>query len=202
MRVPTLFFALALAAPAALSGQTGMWTGTLAAGYAHGVGDAFGGKGAISAQVAAFRTLGSGAGLGLELGYSRFNSLTTSIPDLYGPGSLQREDFRRSLWVATASVRLHGGGTAWRPFAGAGIGTYLARVHDQILTQDTNGTPIPGLQFDDSSSEVKLGMNLLAGVERPRVFGRAGLGLQARWDAVLSGALANVLSLGIVLTLD
>ena len=202
MRIPTLICALAIAAPGALPGQARKWTGTLAAGYGQGVGDAFGGKGAVSAHVAAFRTLAPGAGLGLELGYSRFNSLTSSIPGLYGPGSLQREDFRRSLWAATASLRLRAGGGAWRPFAGVGLGAYLVRVHDQIVTQDASGTPIPGLQFDDSSSEVKPGMSLLAGLERARVFGRAGLGVQARWDGVLSGTLANVLSVGVVVTLD
>ena len=152
MRIPTLICALAIAAPGALPGQAGKWTGTLAAGYGQGVGDAFGGKGAVSAHV--------------------------------------------------ASLRLRGGGGAWRPFAATGIGAYLVRVHDQIVTQDATGTPIPGLQFDDSSSEVKPGMSLLAGLERARVFGRAGLGVQARWDGVLSGTLANVLSVGVVVTLD
>lgn len=202
MRLPTLICALALAAPGALTGQAGRWTGTLAAGYGQGVGDAFGGKDAVSGHVAAFRTLAPGAGLGLELGYSRFNSLTSSIPDLYGPGSLQREDFRRSLWAATASLRLRGGGEAWRPFAGVGLGAYLVRVHDRIVTQDASGTPIPGLQFDQSSAEVKPGMSLLAGLERARVFGRAALGVHARWDGVLSGTLANVLSVAVVVALD
>lgn len=202
MRRPMLVCALALALPATLTGQGGEWTGTLAAGYGQGLGDAFGGKGAVSAHAGAFRTLSPGTGLGLELGYHRFNTLTSNIPDLYGPGSLQREDFRRSLWSATAMLRLRAGGAAWRPFAGAGIGAHLVRVHDQILTQDASGAPIPGLQFDDSSSELKPGMSLLAGLERARALGRVALGFQARWDGVLSGTFANVLSFGVVVTLD
>ena len=42
----------------------------------------------------------------------------------------------------------------------------------------------------------------LMGVERARVFGQAALGVQARWGGVLSGTLANVLSVGVVVTLD
>ena len=40
------------------------------------------------------------------------------------------------------------------------------------------------------------------GLERARVFGRAGLGVQGRWDGVLSEGFANVISVGVALILD
>ena len=202
MRLATLVCCLALIVPEGLAAQTAEWTGTLDAGYSQGLGDAFSGQSAVAAHVGGYRAVGPAASLGLELGYKRFNSLASVIPDIYGPGSLQREDFRRSLWTATASLRTRLGDGAWRPYGGIGLGAYLVRVRDQIVTTDAAGAPIPGLQFEQTASEVKPGANVLLGLERARVFGRAGLGVQARWDGVLSEGFANVISVGVALILD
>jgi hypothetical protein len=202
MRLTTLVCWSILVVPGGLAGQTAKWTGSLDAGYSKGLGDAFGGQGAFSAHVAGYRTVGPAGALGLELGYTRFSSLVSIIPDIYGPGSLQQEDFRRSLWTATASLRTRVGQGMWRPYGGVGLGAYLVRVQDQIVTTDAAGVPIPGLQFEQTASEVKPGANVLLGLERARLFGRAGLGVQARWDGVVAEGFANVISVGVALILD
>jgi opacity protein-like surface antigen len=200
MRTWVVVACLTACGAATLSAQERSWSGALAVGYGQGAG-AFDEKGAVWTTVAGFTALSPIVRGGLELGYHRFGSTVSSIPDVYGPGSLIREDYRRSFWQASATMRLRAGG-AWRPYAGTGLGAYLVHVHDHIVTRDPSGSEIPGLQFDQTAAEVKPGAHLLAGVERARVFGRAGLGIQARWDGILAGGLGNVLSVGLVVTLD
>jgi hypothetical protein len=204
MRLTTLVCCLMLIVPEVLAGQDPptKWTGALDAGYSRGLGDAFAGQGALSTHIGGYRTVGPAGSLGLELGYTRFASLTSIIPDIYGPGSLQREDFRRSLWSAIASLRARWGAGPWRPYAQVGLGAYLVRVQDKIVTTDAAGAPLPALQFEQTASEVKPGVNVLLGLQRARVFGGAGLGVQARWDGVLSSGVANVVSVGFALILD
>jgi hypothetical protein len=185
-----------------LAAQRGAWSGAFAAGYGTGAGDAFSGKGAVWATAAGFRELSPSVRAGIELGYHRFKAIESRIPDAYGPASLISEDFRRSFWQASATVRFRASQGAWRPYFGSGLGAYLVHVHDHFRTQDPTGALIPGLQFDQTTAEVKPGAHLVAGIERAAALGGAGLGVQARWDGVLAGGLANVLSVGVVLTLE
>ena len=188
--------------PAMLHAQEGRWSGAFAAGYGEGAGHAFDGKGALWTTAAGLLALSPTVRGGIELGYHRFNSTVSLIPDAYGPGSLIREDFRRSFWQASATVRIRVGAGRWRPYGGSGLGAYLVHVHDHIRTQDASGAEIPGLQFDQKTTEVKPGAHLVLGLERAGLLGRAGLGLHARWDGILAGGLGSVLSAGVVVTLD
>src|SRR5690349_8378116 len=73
MRLMMLVCWSMLIAPGALAGQRAKWTGSLDAGYAKGLGDAFSGQGAFSAHLAGYRSVGPTGALGLELGYTRFS---------------------------------------------------------------------------------------------------------------------------------
>jgi len=185
-----------------LPAQERRWSGAFAAGYAEAAGHAFDGKGAVWVTAAGFRALSSSVRGGLELGYHRFNSIVSLIPDAYGPGSLIREDFRRSFWQASATMRIHVGRGRWRLYGGSGLGAYLVHVRDHFRTQDASGAEIPGLQFDQTTAEVKPGAHLVVGLERAGLLGAAGLGVEARWDGILAGGVGSVLSAGVVVTLD
>jgi len=198
-----LFLAACLAGlcPGSPAAQQAKWSGALGIGYAAGAG-AFSNKAAWWATAAGYRALSPVVRAGLELGYDRFASIVSLIPDAYGPGSLIREDFRRSYWQASATMRLRPGRGVWRPYAGTGLGAYLLHVDDHIVTRDASGAEIPGLQFDQSATEVKPGIHVLAGLERVALLGRGGMAIQARWDGILGGSLGSVVSVGVVLTLD
>ena len=198
-----LFLAACLAGlcPGSPAAQQAKWSGALGIGYAAGAG-AFSNKGAWWATAAGYRALSPVVRAGLELGYDRFASIVSLIPDAYGPGSLIREDFRRSYWQASATMRLRPGRGVWRPYAGTGLGAYLLHVDDHIVTRDASGAEIPGLQFDQSATEVKPGIHVLAGLERVALLGRGGMAIQAWWDGILGGSLGSVVSVGVVLTLD
>ena len=165
-------------------------------------GDTFGNKGAIWGSAAGFIALSPVVRGGLDLGYDRFASLVSLIPDVYGPGSLIREDFRHSYLQASATMRVRPARGLWRPYAGTGLGAYLLHVHDHIVTRDANGAEIPGLQFDQSNTEGKPGLHVLAGLERVALLGRGGVGIQARWDGILSGTLGSVVSVGVVFNIN
>ncbi len=202
MRRFAVLACLALCCTAVLDAQEGKWSGAFAAGYGKGAGHAFDGKGALWTTAAGFRALSPTVRGGIELGYHRFNSIVSLIPDGNGPGTLIREDFRRSFWQASATVRIRVGAGRWRPYGGSGLGAYLVHVHDHFRTQDASGAEVPELQFDQKITEVKPGAHLVLGLERASLLGGAGVGLQARWDGILAGGLGSVLSAGVVVTLD
>jgi len=202
MRALLIAACLAAVCPTPPAAQQAKWSGALGIGYANGAGDAFNGRGALWVTAAGYRGLSRVVRGGLELGHDRFSSIVSLISDVYGPGSLIREDFRRTYWQASAAMRIRPERGMWRPYAGTGVGAYLVHVHDQIVTRDANGAELPGLQFEQSSTEVKPGIHLLAGLERVALLGRGGLAVQARWDGILAGSLGNVVSVGVVLTLD
>ena len=202
MRAFFIAACLAGLCPMVPAAQQAAWSGGLGIGYAAGNGGSFSNKGALWVTAAGYRALGPVVRAGLELGYDRFASIVSLIPNVYGPGSLIREDFRRTYWQASATMRIRPARGVWRPYAGTGLGAYLLHVDDHIVTRDANGVEIPGLQFDQSDTEVKPGIHVLAGLERVALLGRGGVGIQARWDGILAGSLGSVVSVGVVLTLD
>jgi hypothetical protein len=202
MRALVVVVCLLLGRALLLSAQQRTWSGSFAAGYGARAGPAFSGKGAVWTTVAAFRPLGSSMRGGLELGFHRFDTIESRIPDGYGPGSLIGEDFTRSFWQLSATARFRAARGTWRPCFGAGLGAYLVRVRDRFRTQDSTGALIPGLQFDQRTAEVKPGLHALLAIERRRTLGDAGLGLVIRGDVVAGGVLASVVSVGLTLALD
>jgi hypothetical protein len=134
---------LALGCAVPLTAQQRAWSGAFAAGYGTGTGSAFSGKGAIWATAAGFLPLSSTVRGGLELGYHRFDTIESRIPDGYGPGTLISEDFTRSMWQLSATMRLRASRHTWRPYFGSGLGAYLVHVRDHMQTQDASGASIP-----------------------------------------------------------
>jgi hypothetical protein len=201
MRALVVVVCLLLGRALLLNAQQRTWSGSFAAGYGAGAGPAFSGKGAIWTTVAAFRPLGSSMRGGLELGFHRFDTIESRIPDGYGPGSLISEDFTRSFWQLSATTRFRAARGTWRPCFGAGLGAYLVRVRDRFRTQDSTGELIPGLQFDERTAEVKPGVHALVAIERHRVLGDVGVGLVVRSDVIVAAALASVISVGLTLSL-
>jgi hypothetical protein len=193
-----LWLSLAVSAPAAAQ----RWAGVIAAGYGTGLGDSFSGQDAVGAVASGFRGIGAGVGVGLEAGYSRFATLSARVEDLYGPGTFQREDVRRELWHLALAVRLRPGAGAWRPYVGTGAGAYLVRVRDVIEARDASGSPLPQYRFDDTQSALKPGLTAFAGLDRARLFGRTGLGVQLRWHGVADAGLAHAVTVGVGVSFD
>jgi hypothetical protein len=202
MRGWVLSACLALGGAGLLGAQQRAWSAAWAAGYGAGTGSSFNGKGAVWGTAAGFLPLSQALRGGIELGFHRFNTIESRIPDAYGPGSLISEDFSRSFWQLSATMRLRAARGTWRPYVGSGLGAYRVQVHDRIRTQDGSGAPIPGLQFEQRGAEVKPGMHALVGIDRAGTLGSAALGLLVRGDFILAGGLASVVSFGVTLSLD
>ena len=202
MRKLALLAFLALGSAVPLTAQQRAWSGAFAAGYGTGTGSAFSGKGAIWATAAGLLPLSSTVRGGLELGYHRFDTIESRIPEGYGPGTLISEDFTRSMWQLSATMRLRASRHTWRPYFGSGLGAYLVHVRDHMQTQDASGASIPELEFNQTATEIKPGVHVLVGIERAGTLGRAGIGFQIRSDVVVAGGFANVISFGITLALD
>jgi hypothetical protein len=178
------------------------WTATLAAGGGAGLGDAFDGKGAFTAQLGGYRMLSPASGIGLELGHNRFSSLASEVPDVAGLGSLLREDTRRELWYLTFVGRMRVGSGPWRPSIGGGAGAYMARVIDQIAAHDAAGNEIPFYRFHQTTTGTHPGLTAFAELVRARAIGRVGVGVQGRWHGIFGGGLANFVSVGVAFSLD
>lgn len=202
MRKIALLAYLALGCAVPLAAQQRAWSGAFGAGYGTGTGSAFSGKGAIWATVAGFRSLSPAVRGGLELGFHRFDTIESRIPDGYGPGTLISEDFTRSMLQLSVAMRLRVSRGTWRPYFGSGLGAYLVHVRDEMRTQDASGASIAGLQFNQTTTELKPGVHALVGIERAGTLGGAGIGFQIRSDVVVAGGFANVISIGVTLALD
>jgi hypothetical protein len=192
--------ALLLAAPAAAQSP---WSAELAAGYGSGVGGDFGGSGSVGLHAAGLYRLSRTLSTGIELGWYRLGTLTTLVPDLYGPGSTYQEDFGWSALQATATLRLHPTRGPWQPYAALGTGAYGARSRDVIVVTDAAGRPLPNLAFHETRTDLKLGANLGLGIVRRGAFGKLALGVHARWHTILdAGGTADFATVTVGVGLD
>jgi hypothetical protein len=189
-----------IAAPA--TAQQKGWLVGVSGGYSNGIGDAFDGRGSLTASGSVHRTVGRNADLGVELGYHGLGTITTRVSDLYGPGSTYREDFTRRVWQLTANARLRPAASALRPYVSAGAGAYLLRIRDVIEVRDAQGQLIPQYQFRQTDGELYPGINAGIGADRLISLGRVGLGLHARWHGIISEGVASFLTVGMGLALD
>jgi hypothetical protein len=178
------------------------WTATFAAGGGAGLGDAFDGKGAFTAQLGGYRMLSPRSGIGLELGHGRFSSLVSEVTDVVGPGATLREVTRRELWYLTFVGRVRAGSGLWRPSIGGGAGAYMARLIDQIAAHDAAGNEIPLYRFHQTTAATRPGLTAFAELVRARAIGRVGVGVQARWHGIFGFGLANFVSVGVAFSLD
>lgn len=104
------------------------WSGELAAGYGSGLGEDLGGSGSLGLHAAGLYWLGGRFATGIEVGYYRLGTSTTSVPDLYGPGSTYRERFGWSALQATGTLRLYPIQGDWRALGSLALGVH-ARWH-------------------------------------------------------------------------
>ncbi|HEU4648032.1 MAG TPA: hypothetical protein VFS33_03155 [Gemmatimonadales bacterium] len=179
------------------------WTATLAAGGGAGLGHAFDGRSAFTADLGGYRMLSPTSGIGLELGHSRFSSLVSELTDPYGPGTSQREAVRRELWHLAFVGRIRAGGGPWRPSIGGGAGAYMARLVDRIVAHDAAGSEIPQYRFAETTTATRPGLTAFVELVRARAMGSVGVGLQGRWHGIFDlGAVANFVSIGIAFSLD
>ncbi|HET8623631.1 MAG TPA: hypothetical protein VFM14_08715 [Gemmatimonadales bacterium] len=185
-----------------LSAQQG-WSVTLTSGYSNGIGDTFEGPGSLSATASVYRPISRVLDAGIELGYHGLGTTTTRLPDLYGPGSTYREDFSTSAWQGTIGVRLRPSTSRIRPYAGAGAGAYLLRIHDVIEVRDASGQPIPQYAFRQTDAELHPGVNAALGVDRLVSIGRIGVGVHVRWHGIIAASgIADFFSLSLGLALN
>ena len=206
----TMFRAATLAAitalalgPARAAAQHRGWLVNLTGGYANGIGSDFGGGGSVSGTVLVLRQVGRTIDVGLEAGYHGLGTTTTRLQDLYGPGSTYREDFSRSVWQATAAVRVRSGNSRIRPYLAAGGGAYLFRIRDVIDVRDAAGQPIPQYRFRQTNAELHPGVNAGLGADRLVSLGRLGVGLHARWHGIIAaGGVADFVTVSLGVALD
>ena len=127
MRKLALLAFLALGSAVPLTAQQRAWSGAFAAGYGTGTGSAFSGKGAIWATAAGFLPLSSTVRGGLELGYHRFDTIESRIPD------------ELKLWRTNASLpsgseslemlRVRSGAVPWSDSVGRNAARWVRYCH-------------------------------------------------------------------------
>jgi hypothetical protein len=203
LRAGTVLAATLTLLPAAAAAQQGRWLVGVNGGYASGIGDNLEGPGSVTAAGWVLRPVARNVDLGVEVGYHGLGTTTTRLPDLYGPGSTYREDFTRSAWQTTLSVRLRPAAVRVRPYVSAGAGGYLLRIRDVIEVRDGAGEIIPQYQFRQTDAELHPGVIAGVGADRLISLGRLALGVHARWHGVIApGGIADFFSVGVGLSLD
>jgi hypothetical protein len=177
------------------------WSAAVNGGYSAGIGEDFGGPGGPSIHGFVYQPISRNVDLGAEIGWHGLGTETTRIPNLYGPGSLYREDFSESLGQLTIGARVRPGGGRARAYISAGGGAYFVRFRDEIEVRDSGGQVLPQYDFRNAGSDLYPGINLGVGADRLVLLGNVGLGLHARWHGLIGGDIASVfsISLGIAL---
>jgi hypothetical protein len=190
---------LGIATPS-LAGQ-GRWSANLGVGSTSGLGEDFGNApGSITVATGVFVAPSRHLALGVRLGRHNLGTITTIIRDLYGPGSLYREDYSQTLWEVSLNACRRDQLGRMRMDACIGAGPHLIRSRDTIVSRDSTGTQIPEYDFLDKRSELHVGYHLAIALDRPRALGVWGIGLEGTYhQADIFGGMFVTMALRVTL---